>query len=1014
MKGRREARSKERPSALRPASALVVTALVGAGCSGAPSPPPPTRTTAPPAKSTPSFAPLAARWVETDLSTVVGPTLPEGTVLLLGGRRALLASDGSVRTEEVPSPEPLTSIVAVPTSSGARILGGGASGIYRFDSTLGRAAPFLRGSNRTFGLGTGPGVLVLLPSDGRPPIGLDVETGQPRSLPSLPPTRIHSIAFKTMKEGAAVLEAVGVVVTRDGGASWHIVADTGRRDALVMSGVRWSGSSLRAFHNALDNEKIASKRANDIDVAGARLIPVGPAQHATSDPKLVRWIRSTALDPLDLAALAGIEAPGGTALVASDGLSARVDLRSGAVLDLDTFDGISNDYYAPCRAARAGDAAWFMCPTPEPPETGASITRPDPHALFRLAIGRPSVKLDAPRLRRDGFADIRASSSGGVMLRRSCARGFDELACARQPNGEWLDVRPPKKPHFDWDASGAGPLADGRVAFVSGHVLDLYPSGRHDQTPEPPGADKLPLSIDAINASGAIERLAEKNVGARPRDLLVVTPIVEGEDGALRFVVRRPARDDDDVSTVVARPSDKSLRLIQIPGAKGALLKGRRGLAWDEDSMMVSHDHGETWDNLPMPPAIQRAMAKDGSVHVVMSDAGAKLMSIDALLLGWGPPAPLPEPRPDLRASPPLAAVPQPPPGSRPKGPKTLSCASIGPAPGAPPPVGSTQAQALLGSGPVKPGLRRSTGASSTVGFAILEREGPDKPDGDFPVWRLRYRDPFAWDGAPRTWEGPEPGEARGYPSLSEAALSEREAVFTISIATPTPKVLVVRVAPGGGPASVVEAPPQDARVLRELTIGPTPQHPVAWLWGSSLFVWRPGEPPRAIASLAHPSRLSLDLSELGSVTVRLNDLTWVVPIPPLEPKAAPPVRPTPDAFARTDLFDLEALAPCAPSAAGARAVRTRDASLAPLRVEVDGARRLFESARYELRVQGSSACVAGLFASVAPDLLHRRVDAAELPYALIRADFMKKRADGVLGGDQPSALRRLRCELKP
>src|SRR4051794_37101264 len=65
--------------------------------------------------------PPAARWVETGGATVVGPTLDAGTLVLLGGRRALVLPNGSLENEKAPSPEPIREIIEVPTASGTHL-----------------------------------------------------------------------------------------------------------------------------------------------------------------------------------------------------------------------------------------------------------------------------------------------------------------------------------------------------------------------------------------------------------------------------------------------------------------------------------------------------------------------------------------------------------------------------------------------------------------------------------------------------------------------------------------------------------------------------------------------------------------------------------------------------------------------------------------------------------------------------------------------------------------------------
>ena len=90
---------------------------------------------APPARS--------SRWVLTNHGAMIGPRVAGGTLVLLGGRRAVVAADGRVAPERVAAPEALSNIVAVPTPEGPVIVGLGTEHLYRFDDPLGPATPIV-------------------------------------------------------------------------------------------------------------------------------------------------------------------------------------------------------------------------------------------------------------------------------------------------------------------------------------------------------------------------------------------------------------------------------------------------------------------------------------------------------------------------------------------------------------------------------------------------------------------------------------------------------------------------------------------------------------------------------------------------------------------------------------------------------------------------------------------------------------------------------------------------------
>src|SRR5262245_35384408 len=57
---------------------------------------------------------LAARWIDSAGVTLVGPKVAGGTLVLLGGRRAVVTNSGTMCPESYRSPEPLLEIIEVP------------------------------------------------------------------------------------------------------------------------------------------------------------------------------------------------------------------------------------------------------------------------------------------------------------------------------------------------------------------------------------------------------------------------------------------------------------------------------------------------------------------------------------------------------------------------------------------------------------------------------------------------------------------------------------------------------------------------------------------------------------------------------------------------------------------------------------------------------------------------------------------------------------------------------------
>ena len=121
--------------------ALALLVVSFPGCAKK-SPPPPAVIATASASSVPTTATASvfeARWLQTGGATKIGAVLSEGTLVLMGGRRALVRADGSVVPEKAAAPEPLANLTVAATRSGPRILGVGYGGLYRMDEALGAA-----------------------------------------------------------------------------------------------------------------------------------------------------------------------------------------------------------------------------------------------------------------------------------------------------------------------------------------------------------------------------------------------------------------------------------------------------------------------------------------------------------------------------------------------------------------------------------------------------------------------------------------------------------------------------------------------------------------------------------------------------------------------------------------------------------------------------------------------------------------------------------------------------------
>ncbi|WP_437808470.1 hypothetical protein [Sorangium sp. So ce1078] len=1042
------------PRRSRRAAALLAT-LALARCGGAPPRPAPQEGRAPasahPAPRAPGL--LRARWIDASGATAVGPRIAGGTMALLGGRRFLVGSDGAARPETAACPEPLLELALVPSAAGPRLVGRGVHGVYRFDDPLGAPALLARSETELLRIGGGPAVIAVWDVASDLPSFLDIETGQPRALPGLPAVPLRAVAFRDPRQGAGLFEAAGLAVTADGGASWRPVAAALRGDGqevdpaalLHVSDLRLRGDELLAVTQGAAAPP--GQREARILVPEARLAPLAPADGAPepgAGAPLLRWIRATGRHPLE-AAIASGAAWASSAITASHGLLARVDLASGALHELAPFG--RGDWLNACGVGRAGRSAWVACALGE---EGAD-RRHDPFGVLQITAAGGPLGREPPVLLRSGEAELRVSPSGGAMLLAPCDADEEGSACVRQPTGQWITVRPGTDIHW----RGAGPLADGRIAIVRGlWDSDVAPREEPARREEPaprggPGREGAAAGahIAVIDARGREEPLIPlrwlRDGGG---DVHVVSPIEEGHDGALSFVV---ADEAGELTAVVLPPGGEASR-ARLAGATHALIHGGHGVAVAEGKVLASADAGRSWGPIDVPSRAMDAAAQLGDLLaepgvLAVSEVGLK---IDAhLRVGWGPAlaAPgAPSAGPALAAAPLLPHRPPPAPGLPER---ALACATQpGPPapPGVPPPSSAQEALALLASDakPASAGQRhvssvsdRRWGLLSPV--AVLEARAPGGAAGSAGpragaaaasrvTWTLRWLDPTELQARIRSWTGPAPEGVGRDATLTRFAASGDRVVFGVRASG---RDLLIRARPGRGP-EVVEVP-HELMPEAEVAFSEAPEGPIAWLRGTSLIAWPSGEAPRPIASLASRGARALGQPTSAGVPLLLGfrDLTLgrTVPIPPAEksatpaqrgaqaapapgappekaaqaataqtaPMAAPPLLPL-DGWeiapnVRTELTRLPA---CPARPRGARFVLDRASASAT----IDGHGATASMAVYEVRVSGRDACVAKVAALV--DLDRRREDQPSArpgggEIAFVRADLAAQRAEG-------------------
>ncbi|WP_438014795.1 hypothetical protein WMF18_28395 [Sorangium sp. So ce315] len=1024
-------------------AAALLAALALARCGGAPPRPAPAEGRAPAATPPPpSDEPPSARWVDASGATAIGPRVAGGTVALLGGRRFLVGSDGAARPETAACPEPLLELALVPSAAGARLVGRGVHGVYRFEDPLGAPAILARSEAELLRIGGGPGVVAVWDAASDLPTFLDVETGQPRELPGLPALPLRAVAFRDLQQGAGLFEAAGLAVTSDGGASWRPVAAApggdgqaaGAAALLRFTDLRLRGDDLLAL--AQGASLPAEQREARILVAEARLAPAPaapapPAPPAPGDPAagagvgapLLRWIQATGRHPIEAAIASGARGAG-FAVAASHGLLARVDLATGAPLALAPFG--RGAWVNACGAGRAGRSAWVACALGD--EAPARRDLHDPFGVLHVPLAGGPLGGEPPAVLRSGEAELRVSPSGGAMLLAPCAADEEGSACVRQPGGRWITVRPGTDIHW----RGAGPLADGRIAIVRG-LWDSDVALREARAPGEAAAAWTPRAragrdgaapgahIAVIDARGREQPLIPlgwlRDAGG---DVHVVSPIEEGPDGALSFVV---ADEAGELTAVVAPRAGQASR-TRLAGAAHAVIHAGHGVAVGEGRVLASADAGRSWAPVDVPADAARALAGlDGVLDepgvLAVNDVGLK---IDAhLRVGWGPAPPVdggaPSGGPALEAAPLLPHRPPPAP-ALPE--RALACTTL---PG--PPAGRAQAALAPRAGSARPGEPRHASSASDRRWgrlstaAVLEVHAPGGAAGRAgragrrgvhaggaaarAAWTLRWLDPTELQGTVRSWTGPAP-EGVGDATLARFAASGDRVVFGVRAAG---RDLLVRASHGRGAAEVAEVP-QELMPEAEIAFSEAPDGPIAWIRDGLLVVWSSGEAPRPIAALTGGGARALGQPTSAGVPLLLSyrdlALARTVPIPPAEQAAPgalakiPPLLPLDGWEVAPNLrAELTRLPACAARPRGARFLLHRVSAFAT----VDGHGAIASAAVYDVRVSGRDGCVAKIAALIDRDARGEAWPGAGTP-ALVRADLTAQRAEvGELGNGE-------------
>lgn len=726
-----------------------------------------------------------ARWVERGV-TRVGPAWGDETLVLLGGRRALLTQSGAVRVESAPAPELLEQIIVVPGARGPRVIGLGERGLYRFDDPLGPAVTLARWGEalRARAVGSLPDHVALWFTHEDRPRVLDLD-GRVAPAPFGLTLPMSEVEFSSAREGTVILD-IGAATTRDGGVTWAIDADVaGFRDRL------------------------------------RKPIP-------SDAPALRRWLgaEGSARTPLDIAVVEGLSLSPDRALIAGPRGVARVDLITGAVIDaapcpapagrvalldheLDRFDDAPS-------IARAGRSILFACPAQGQPIEDAA-------ALRTVLLDRPHLGLGDDPLHLARPARPITSSRGGALYQAACAEGpaggSTEGLCVLQPDGRFTTFAPIA------DQIGVAPLADGRITFLRGVSSgSLWPG--HQRSPGAP-------RVIVRDGSGG-ETEIPLTIGGAGSEIELVGPVDETAQGDLRLLLID--HEGGDSAHVVVQPLDgRPTTVRSIKSNLQIAMHHGRGLAITNHGVLESLDGGATWVEIGAPDLLVSGRLPG----IELGEVGARIGRF--IRVGWGPTEP-------WIARPPIEGGVELTPPLYPRHPSraSISCQSKGLAPGSPRAAESLdQLFPRAARGPrARVHLTAQRGEDGTRrGHVIvaLEAEGP--ADAPRPAnWTVRWIDPDEVGGGVHTLRAPAPPAATWDLAISFAA-ARGEHLF-LELAASSSRALVARVHRGR-----IEAAPAFAGVARRAAFDASGVDLVVHTEAPARLVrWRAAEPPREIA----------------------------------------------------------------------------------------------------------------------------------------------------------------------
>ena len=621
--------------------------------------------------------------------------------------------------------------------------------------------------------------------------------------------------------------------------------------------------------------------------------------------------------------------------------------------------------------------------------------------MFRVALTDGPPLPDVPALLRnggEGETDLRVSPSGGLLLLGDCKGPNLAVACVRQPNGSFKSL----VSNVDLSERGAGPLAEGGVAFLRG--LDLT----QDEPSAPLDAGILAndLRAVAVGADGTERALAPIGLARGRGHARVQSPMEEGPDHALRCVVE----DGEGPAVVTVDEHGGTATTERLGGVVVARLHAQYGLAVGEDRILTSVDWGETWNPSAVPDGASAAVRVAAGAYeepgaFIVSEVGARIGPM--LRLGWR----MPE-TPLVIAGPAEGGVWLDPIPSSFTGPgRSLTCTSNGPSRAIVPVLLPADARRLLQTTPPAAGTRRESMVAPGARYpsldtlAILDEEGPDGPQERPSSWVFRWIDQGEIGARVRGARVSVPSQVSWGASLRLVAGASGQALFVVYASR---RIFLVRV-PRMGPAEVAEVTQKDVPT-GDVVFGDGTTDAVAWIHDTEVVAWLPRTPPRRVARVASGTPRVLGTPSRDGIPLLIGSKDWLMSrwlalptLSPAEAATSPAPRPSIDGYVSLAPFrqELGTVPPCGPTPHGMRFFLPRHS----LRATLDGSLRPPAYALYDVRVDGTRPCVAGVDAAFSETSLGEAA-------SFVRADFTRGRAEGGARGSN-GTVRAMTCALR-